>query len=254
MQELKRRVGRICVAWLLAVIGAVIPLSAQSIEFRYEDHPPFTFEKDGEPAGIFIGITEQSAKLAGFNIIWKKSTFNRLKRDLEEGVERFCVTGHSKASDSEGKWHTTEAIGHFGRAGFLVRAEDRPDFLKVGSLQALFEKTEFVGGFVKGAVYAVPYEKFLATSHSKHLITSSTHEQLVQLVAKGRLDFVFINDVMLPSQQALAEGDAKLDFVTFSEMPYGASAHIRCTKAFPAAQVARLNRGILEATKKAAQE
>lgn len=253
MQEITRGASRVCAALLVAAIGAIAPLSAQSIEFRYEDHPPFTFEANAEPAGIFIGITEQSARLAGFNIVWKKSTFNRLKRDLEDGIEPFCVTGHSNATDFEGKWHTTEAIGHFGRAGFLVRAADKADFLKVGSLQALFEKTEFVGGFVKGAVYAVPYEKFLATSHEKHLITSSTHEQLVRLVAKGRLDFVFINDVMLPSQQALAEGDAELDFVTFPEMPYGASAHIRCTKAFPAEWMARLDRGIREATKKAAQ-
>jgi len=250
----RRIVGGKYTALVFAFSIANMPLSAQSIDFQYEDHPPFVYEVDGKVTGIFVDVTVRAANLAGFEVVWKKRTFNRLKRDLEDGAQPFCASGHSKTPEAESKWHVTDAIGHFGRTGLLVRESDKAAIASVGSIQALFEQTSFIGGFVKGAVYAVPYEQYLVFSHDEHLITSSNHEQLAQLVAKGRLDFVFIDEVMLPMHQKVNAVGAQLGFVTFPEMPGGAEAHIICTKAVPASWVVRLNHGIEEATKKAALE
>lgn len=216
----------------------------QQLVFLYEDHPPFIYSGGEDVIGIFAEATKAAAQSAGIEILWQETTFNRLRREMASGHAPVCVAGQSKSADEEEQRHFTDSIGSFGRSGLLIRKNSREEFEQIADIRALFTETHLVGGFVRGAIYAVPYQTFLPESHHNHLITTSSHEQLAQLVAKGRIDFVFENEMMVAFHEKLNETGEKLDFVWLAGMPVGREAHIVCTKKVPAAVIARLNQGI----------
>lgn len=242
------------IGWALLDHLALLPQAAAKDDLivYYEDHPPFTYPEDGAPKGMFVAATENALREAGFAATWHLMSFNRIRRALTSGREAFCVTGHGKGSEGDGRQYILPAIGTFGRSGLLIREADRSKFAQVSSVRALFEETKLVGGFVRDAIYAVPYQQYLPRSHGNHLMAVGTHEQLAQLVAKGRVDFVFENEMMVPLHQNLNKDGDKLAFVTLPGMPEAREAYIVCSKNVPEEWVTRLGEGVRR-IKKAAQ-
>lgn len=225
---------------------------ADTLVFQAEDHPPFLEVAGGQVGGIFGDVVNRAAETAGLSIDWQERSFNRTKRDLGEGRAPFCVAGHSASSESAAKWYVSPPIGTFGRTGLLVRAADKDAIDAVPSLEALFSDTSYIGGFVTDAVYAVPHLEYLKRSHSKHLFIAGSHEKLVELLARGRIDFVIENEMMAPSHIKGVGGANTLAFTSLPGMPEGRDAHVICTKAVPKSLLDRFEAG-LSAIKKAAQ-
>jgi hypothetical protein len=221
-----------------------------TVYFYYEDHPPFSFEENGAVKGIFAEAAADAAKAGGLQVIWQKSTFNRIKRELEAGTRALCVPGQSKGGSPAGL-QFTNSIGQFGRSGLLVHARNKAEIEAFPSIEGLFADTNYIGGFVEGAIYAVPYRDFLGADGARHLFTASSHEAIALLVAKGRVDFTFENELMVPVHKDSIAGGEQLEFVWLPGMPLGREAYIVCSAAVPEGVIKRLNSGI-QATKKAA--
>ncbi len=241
------------------VVAAVLGSSgawaqdSDTLVFQAEDHPPFLEVQDGHVGGIFGDVVNRAAEAAGLSIDWQERAFNRTKRDLGDGRSPFCVAGHSATSQSAAKWYVSPAIGTFGRTGLLVREADKAAIGAVPSVEALFTDTDYIGGFVTDAIYAVPHLEYLKRSHNKHLFIAGSHEKLTELLARGRIDFVIENELMVPGHQRRAAGSAELAFTSLPGMPEGRDAHVICTKAVPKDLLDRFEAG-LETIKKAAQQ
>lgn len=188
--------------------------------------------------------TERAVDHAGLQLVWRKNSFNRIRRILEAGEQPICVTGHGRGSDSVGKMYLEPPVGHFGRSGLLVRKSDIHLYEQLASVEALFLRTTLVGGFVKDAKYAVDYEQYLPDSKTKHIMSVGTHEQLAQLVARKRIDFVFENELMVPVHEEMNLDGAPLAFVRLPGMPDARAAYIVCSKAVPADVIQRLEKGL----------
>jgi hypothetical protein len=242
------------VCWLVMSASALRSedLPAIKVRFFFEDHPPFTYSEGDAVKGIFAEAAEKALATSDTEILWQKGTYNRIKRQLSEQRSAFCVAGHAKGGSLEDNLWYSRAFARFGKSGLLVRTADKARFEEIATVEDLFLKTNLIGGFVSGAVYAVPYQRYLPNSPAQHLLASSSHEQLAQLVAKGRIDFVFENEMMVKLHQATVEGGSSLDFVWLPGMPEGRDAYIVCTKKVNEATLARIDSGI-EAIKKAAQ-
>lgn len=220
--------------------------------FQAEDHPPFLEIQGAEVGGLFGDVVNRAAEAAGLNIVWQERAFNRTKRDLGEGSAPFCVAGHSATRESAAKWYVSPPIGTFGRSGLLVRAADKEAIDAVPSIEALFTETDYIGGFVTDAVYAVPHLEYLKRSHNKHLFIAGSHEKLAELLARGRIDFVIENEMMAPRHIKGVRGGDRLAFTSLAGMPAGRDAHVICTKTVPRDLLDRFEAG-LKAVKKAAR-
>lgn len=218
-------------------------VTAQTVEFVFEDHPPFTFSENGIVKGIFVDSTHQAAAAAGLKIVWTERSFNRINRDLDEGVTPICITGASNSSNPQ-KFYVSSPIGHFGQTGFLVREEHREQLEMLKNTSSLFA-TGLRGGFVKGGHYAIPYDEYVKQSDTTHLVLSTTHEQIVQLIARGRVDFTIENELMFPvNQRQVNRAGNNLAFVVLPDAPKVRTAHIVCTRTVPEDVLARLEASI----------
>ncbi|WP_068145596.1 transporter substrate-binding domain-containing protein [Kordiimonas lipolytica] len=243
---------------LAAVMAGPIAFSSakaeDSLVFQVEHHPPFLEIEAGRVSGIFGDTVNQAAAIAGLTIEWQERAFNRIKRNLDDGTQPFCVAGYwKKSTEQDEQWHFSPPIGTFGRSGLLVREADKAAFEALPSIEALFTDTDFIGGFVTDAVYAIPHLELLKKSHNKHLFIASSHDKLAELLARKRIDFVIENELMAPIHKAQVAGGDALAFLSLEGMPAGREAHVVCTKAVPTAILSRLDAG-LEVVKKAAQE
>ncbi|WP_286831106.1 MULTISPECIES: transporter substrate-binding domain-containing protein [Kordiimonas] len=215
-----------------------------TLVFQFEDHPPFLEKTPEGIGGSFGKFVNAAAAQAGIGLIWQERAFRRTRRDLEEGKQPFCVAGHSYDADRAPKFHYTPAIGTFGRSGLLVRTADIQKFEALSSVQALFETTDLAGGFIAEAKYAVPFRPYLANSRGKHLFVSTSHENLVQLLVRGRIDFLFENEMMAPLHRAATAGGEALGFVSLPDMPKARKAYVMCTQAVDPGLLARLDAAI----------
>jgi len=238
-------VRRLVFCGVIAFSAIPSVVANEPLVLRYEPYPPFVWGEEGRVEGMFAAHTKKIASTAGFKLLWRKGTYRRIMRDLYDNEGQFCVTGYSRSENSAHLVQYSEPYGYFPPRGIAVHRENIAMFKYHRHIYDILADPTIRGAFIDGAKYGEEFNRRVAAGKDRHLRISGEDEDLVRLLAKGRVHFAMVNGAQIQHFKSKIPDGNELVALYPDGMSKNSEVYIVCTLSTPKETLAKLNAVIL---------
>lgn len=235
---------------MLVLLGAsaLAPFAAaaqDSIDLYYNERPPYAVTgADGEVHGLTATPAARALQAAGVGFRWVQLPSSRQLAAIRDSRRPECGIGWFRNAEREGfarfsrplyQDRPTVALAH---AGFMPRGPRLADVLESREVVVLVKDTFSYGPYVDG----------LLVQHKPTTITTTVENaQMVQMVARHRVDFMFAAEEEAAVLLQQAGNDAKsLKIVRFTDVPPGEKRYLMCSRSVSPELIERVNAALPE--------
>ncbi len=215
------------------------------ITVQYRDKPPYSYTKDGMPAGFLIERTAEVFKLANVEAKFVEVPVKRITRDIRYNASSICSP----------TWYKLTERMAYARFSLPIH-EDRPHLVLAGvhaqdqirsikSLKALLAHPTLRLGTVAGTSYGVELDAMISATEQTVMETTVSPLGMAKMIQRKRADYMFIDEEdyrYLREQNQVDATDGKP--MRFADMPSGLQRYIMCSKRVSPDTMARLNEAI----------
>lgn len=219
-------------------------LAEDTIHVAYAERPPYLLKQaDGSPAGLTGTPSVAAFKAAGIPVEWHIVPTNRQLAMIKDPKGLNCTIGwflvperqayakYTKAIYRDKSWMLLTNLA-FAERGITTMAE----LASQRDIRVLIKDNFSYGGL----------DKFIQKWHPVVAVSTASTLKMVQSVAKGSVDMMFVSEdegnYILKNEAG--DSAASLRLLPLKDMPRGGDRHIMCSKAVPDEVIARLNKAI----------
>ncbi len=238
-----------------SVTGLLFALAAASascadptvVTVLYRDKPPYSYTKDGKPAGFLIERTADVFKRADIEAAFQEMPVKRITRDIRANASAICSPTWYKLPERAAYARFSLPIHQDKPHLVLVGAHVYPQLHAVKNLRALFANPKLRLGKVSGVSYGAELDALISTAAQTALDTTVTPLGMAKMIKRKRADYMLIDEEdygFLLQQNEVDAADVKP--MRFPDMPPGLLRYIMCSKSVSRETMARLNKAIAQ--------
>jgi uncharacterized protein (TIGR02285 family) len=216
------------------------------IHLHYSDRPPYAISgnspmKEGSaPSGVVADPSAQAFQMAKIPFVWEKTPVNRQFAIIKENRGRDCAIGFERIPNREAFANFTDPL-YIGQPVVAITSLQIKEKDGV-SLETMLSKYSIIvkENFTQGAALTEQISK-----SSKKYVTSVDSQQMVQMVALGRADFMLISNDELEyyvEHKVIDAGSVRL--LRLADVNLRFKRRIMCNKALGMSLIKKLNRSI----------
>ena len=217
------------------------------ITVQYRDKPPYSYTKDGKPAGFLIERTAEIFKRANVKADFQEIPVKRITRDIQENASAICSPSWYKLPEREAYARFSAPI-HQDRPHLVLAGAHIQDRLRsIKTLKELFAIPELRLGKVSGTSYGAELDAMISTAAQTAMDSTVTPLGMVKMIKRKRADYMLIDEEdykLLNQQNEVDAEDVKP--VHFPDMPAGLLRYIMCSKRVSPDTMARLDKAIAQ--------
>lgn len=216
------------------------PTTSATLKLYYHERPPYAVtQPDGNVAGLTATPAAQALQAAAIPFVWVLLPSNRQIAVVQENRAPGCALGWFRNPERE-------VFARFTKPLY----EDRPpvgianvDFTPHGSTIADVLGQPDANVLVKDRFSYGPYiDQLLARIHPTTTVTTVDSLQMMKMIERHRVDFMFAGeeeaDAMLAQAGALARS---LKLLHFSDAPPGEKRYLMCSLQVPPEWIERID-------------
>lgn len=217
------------------------------VTVQYRDKPPYSYTKDGKPAGFLIERTIEIFKRANVRADFQEIPVKRIKRDIQENASAICSPSWYKLPEREVYARFSLPIHQDKPHLVLVGAHIQDKLRSIKTLKELFAVPELRLGKVSGTSYGAELDALISTAAQTAMDSTVTPLGMAKMIKRKRADYMLIDEEdykFLNQQNEVDAEDVKP--VRFSDMPPGLMRYIMCSKSVSPDAMARLDKAIAQ--------
>lgn len=237
---INRIVGLVIALWLVPICMAEGVLSIQ-----YRDKPPYSYEKDGKPAGFLIERTVEVLRHAAIDAEYVEVPIKRIVVDIKANKKAICSPGWYRTPEREGFAQFSLAIHKDKPHIVLANANVARKIKSNGTLKELLSNKGFVLGRVVGVSYGPELDAMMNSATATVMSATVEPGDLARMIATHRADYMLIDveDYNFLLKNKVVD-QADLTVVKFDDIPAGLTRYIMCSKNVSAETMRRINKAI----------
>lgn len=227
--------------YLFCAVQAV----AGTLEILYFERPPYYQSVDGEAHGFLIDRTRHIMETAGLTAVYRSVPPLRILATLRKDRDASCSVG----------WFKTAAREQFSRFSLPIYRNLPLEVLTLRkmmerlankrTLADIFADETLTIAVLKDFSYGEQVDGWLKRAHAQRFEVVGRQQQLPQLIARGRADYMLV----APEEADTLLQDAKVDPREFAaiepaDSPPGNLRYLICSRRVPVETIARLNQAI----------
>ena len=215
------------------------------ITIQYRDKPPYSYTKDGKPAGFLIERTAEVFKHANVRATFLEVPVKRITRDIRYNASSICSPTWYKLTERMAYARFSLPIHqdrpHLVLAGVHVQDQIR----SIKSLKELFAHPTLRLGTVSGTSYGAELDAMISATAQTVMDTTVTPLGMAKMIKRKRADYMLIDeeDYRFLSEQKDVDAENGKP-MRFPDMPPGLQRYIMCSKRVSPETMARLNQAI----------
>jgi len=238
-----------CITGVLCVLAAASASGADQavVTVLYRDKPPYSYTKDGKPAGFLIERTADVFSRAHVRATFQEMPVKRITRDIWANASAICSP----------TWYKLPERAAYARFSLPLH-QDRPHMVLVGAhvfdqvqsaktLKELFAIPGLRLGKVSGVSYGAELDAMMRTTAQTVMDASVSPLGMAKMIKRKRADYMLIDEEdyqFLNQQNAVDAEDVKP--MRFPDMPPGLLRYIMCSKRVSPDTMAQLNKAITQ--------
>ena len=211
----------------------------------YRDKPPYSYTKDGKPAGFLIERTIEIFKRANIKATFQETPVKRITREIQENTGAICSPSWYKLPERELYARFSLPI-HQDKPHLVLAGPHMRDKLRsLKTLKELFANAELRLGKVSGVSYGAELDAMISNTTQTAMDSTVTPLGMAKMIKRGRADYMLIDEEdykFLNQQNEVDAEDVKP--VRFPDMPPGLLRYIMCSKSVSPDTMARLDKAI----------
>ena len=217
------------------------------VTVQYRDKPPYSYTKDGRPAGFLIERTIEIFKRANVKADFQEIPVKRITRDIQENASAICSPSWYKLPERELYARFSLPI-HQDKPHMVLAGAHMQDRLRsIKTLKELFAIPELRLGKVSGTSYGAELDALISTAAQTAMDSTVTPLGMAKMIKRKRADYMLIDEEdykFLNQQHEVDAEDVKP--VRFPDMPPGLLRYIMCSKSVSPDTMARLDKAIAQ--------
>lgn len=218
---------------------------AETLTVGFVERAGYSYLDHDQPQGLMVDIARKILTRAGVKFEFQALPQNRLVAEVKGGEREICALGFFKNPERESFATFTRPIYKNQPIGVLISADGREKFASIRSLAELVNATDLTLGAVEGFSYGAYIDGLIEKMTGKKNRASVPASQLVTILARGRIDYMFADPEEYKALAAAAAVPAdSLTLLSFADSPEGNQRYLMCSKAVPAATIARIDGAI----------
>lgn len=235
-------------ATMIAVSCLLPPLACaaeNAINVGYNERPPYMIPMaDGAPSGLTGTPTAKAFKSAGIPVVWHNVPTNRQLIMIHDATALNCAVGWFRTAERDAYAKFTKPI--YRDKDWMVLANAALAARGDTTLRALLQRPETRILVKDNYSYGTELDQLLAPRRAGLAISTAASGKMVQSIAKGAVDMMFVSEDEGRYIMAHHPGEQtrNLRLLHFKDMPHGPERHIMCSKAVPDDIINRLNKAI----------
>jgi len=216
-----------------------------AVTVLYREKPPYSYTKDGKPAGFLIERTIEIFKRANVKANFQEAPVKRITREIQENAAAICSPSWYKLPERELYARFSLPI-HQDKPHLILAGPDMQDKLQsIKSLKELFANPGLKLGKVSGVSYGPELDAMISTASQTAMDSTVTPLGMARMIKRKRADYMLIDEEdykFLNQQNEVDAEDVKP--VRFPDMPPGLLRYIMCSKNVSPDTMARLDKAI----------
>jgi hypothetical protein len=237
-----QRSNAIIIASLLC--APLVCTAEDTIHVAYAERPPYLLQlPDGSPAGLTGAPSAAAFKAAGIPVKWHLVPSNRQLAMIKDPNGLNCTIGWFSVPERQAYAKYTKAI--YRDKGWVLLTNAAFAERGITSMAELAGQRD-IRVLVKDNFSYGGLDKFIEKWHPVVAVSTASPLKMVQSVAKGSVDMMFVSEdegnYILKNEAG--DSAASLRLLQLKDMPRGGDRHIMCSKAVPDDVIARLNKAI----------
>lgn len=231
----------------IIVLLAYQSASAESIVVSYLQRPPYYFKKNTQDKGILVDITRAVFERAGLEHSFVVLPPKRIMLQLRRADSSHCSIGWFKTPQRELFSKFTLPIYQNKSLVVLFNKSSKPVISSYKTVAQLVKDPTLTMGRVAAFSYGDYIDDLLDKHKPQTLEVTGKQGQLVRLLSIGRISYLFISPVEVPTIIASAGFSThKLETHILSDIPKGNKRYLMCSTATSDQSINRLNLAIQE--------
>lgn len=247
VRAVRRAAGRAAAAGFGTLALACAPAAEPSaLTLHYQPRVPHSaLDADGRVTGIVATPAARALERAGIAHVWQSTPAQRQLALIQHGEGLHCGIGWFRTPEREalGRFsaplYRDQPLAALVRAGALPeagRAVRAADLLRDGGPRLLVKE---------GYSYGAHFDGLIAQAAAPVARSTAEVDALARMVAAGRADWMLASPEEVPAMHAaLGAGAAPPRLLTLVDAPPGATRHLYCNRAVPAAWIERIDRAL----------
>lgn len=217
------------------------------VTVQYRDKPPYSYTKDGKPAGFLIERTIEIFRRANVKADFQEIPVKRITRDIQDNVTAICSPSWYKLPEREVYARFSVPIHQDRPHLVLAGAHIQESLRSVKTLKELFAIPDLRLGKVSGTSYGAELDAMINTAAQTAMDSTVSPLGMVKMIKRKRADYMLIDEEdykFLNQQNEVDAQDVKP--VYFQDMPAGLLRYIMCSKSVSPDTMARLDKAVAQ--------
>ena len=231
--------------WLWLWLGGLGWARAEVIEGAYRDKPPYSYTRDGQPAGFLMVRTAAILQRAGIGSFAAEMPVRRITKEIQDNRQPICSPGWYKLPEREAfAWFSLpihQDLPHLVVANVQVA----PSLRALKSLRHLLDSPDFRLGKVAGVSYGPELDAMIRATHQTVMDSGVTPDGLARMIAQHRADYMLmdVEDYRYLLQSKRVEA-SRLVVIRYPDMPAGLKRYLMCSQRLSPASRQRIDAAI----------
>lgn len=215
------------------------------VTVQYRDKPPYSYTKDGKPAGFLLERTLEIFKRAKVEAEFVEIPVKRIMRDIQENTAPVCSPSWYKLPERELYAQFSLPI-HQDMPHLILAGSHSEEKIRASkSLKDVFANPELRLGKVSGTSYGLELDAMISTAAQTAMDATVTPLGMAKMIKRKRADYMLIDeeDYRFLNQQKEVDAE-EVKPLRFPDMPAGLLRYLMCSKSVSPETMARLNKAI----------
>lgn len=214
---------------------------------QYREKPPYSYTKDGNPAGFLIERTIEIFKRANVKTDFHEIPVKRITRDVKENASALCSPSWYKLPGREANARFSLPVHQYKHHMVLVGAHMQDKLRSIETLKKLFAIPELRLGKVSGTSYGAELDTLISMTAQTAMGSTASPLGMAKMMKRKRTDYMLIDEKDYKFLNQQNEMDVEDDKpVRFSDMPAGQMRCTMCSKSVSPDTMARLDKAIAQ--------
>ncbi|GGY16475.1 substrate-binding periplasmic protein [Paludibacterium paludis] len=215
------------------------------ISIQYRDKPPYSYSKEGRPAGFLLERTVEILRRAAVPAKYEQIPVKRIVQDIKDNKKTVCSPGWYKIPDREVFAQFTLAIHQDKPQIVLANVQVAKQIQSMSTFKSLLNNKDYRLGIVSGVSYGPDLDGMINNATTTAMDSNVTPDGLARMIAMHRADYMIIDveDYNFLLQKKEIDTD-RLVVLKFKDIPEGLRRYIMCSKNVSADIMQRINRSI----------
>jgi len=230
--------------WLLLAVAPLVALADDGcLELLYFERPPYYQALPGGAVGGLVASRAAAAlEAAGVCYRWRALPAKRHLAEIERNEQAACAVGWFRTAERE-RYARFSAPLYRDRPLVAVAARAAGLKERYRSAAELLAQGNRVLGLRAGFSYGEELDAAIARIAPRTYTTAKPVVHLLQMLERGRVDFVFM--AREEADYLLARGEHPgLMLISFADLPAGNTRHLLCSRRTPEAVLERIDAAI----------